>query len=367
MTSAALGVESRGVARFLWWDALFLALAALHGVVLGTWPAPGVVAIGLWWNANTISHNFIHRPFFRRRSLNLVYSSYLSVLLGIPQTLWRDRHLAHHAGVEWKPRLSLQLVVETGVLLCLFTILAWQDGEFFLTKYLPGYVAGLGLCSLQGYYEHARGATSHYHALYNLLLFNDGYHAEHHRNPGVHWTELPERVQSGAHTSRWPPLLRWLDCVSLEGLEKIVLHSRWLQRFVLRSHRRAFCALLRQIPEVRRVAVVGGGLFPRTAIILRELAPRAHIVIIDANSENLEIARSFVSGNIEFVNDFYVSGEARDCDLLVIPLSLEGDRASIYRYPPSRAVLAHDWIWRRRGISRVVSFALFKRLNLVTQ
>ncbi|MCU1275939.1 MAG: hypothetical protein JWO48_3370 [Bryobacterales bacterium] len=358
---------SNGVLRNAWRDVPFLALAALHGVVLTEAPAAPVIAIGLWWNSNTISHNFIHRPFFHSRFLNALFSGYLSLLLGIPQALWRDRHLAHHAGNGWRPRVSLQLAFETALVLCLFTTLALLDPRFLLMVYLPGYGIGLGLCALQGYYEHAGGATSHYGWIYNLICFNDGYHVEHHANPGIHWTQLPQQVDPGTKTSRWPPLLRWLDGLSLETLEKIVLRFGWLQRLVLRSHRRAFCALVPQLPPVRRAAIVGGGLFPRTALILRELLPDAHIIIIDANSQNLETARSRIGGNFEFVHDRYTSGESRDCDLLVIPLSFEGDRTSIYRNPPSRAVLVHDWIWRRHGTGRIVSAALLKRLNLVTQ
>ena len=100
MASAVLGIESKGILRFSWWDALFIALAVLHGVVLAEWPVAAVIAIGVWWNSNTIAHNFIHRPFFRAQLLNLLFSAYLSVLLGIPQTLWRERHLAHHGGVR---------------------------------------------------------------------------------------------------------------------------------------------------------------------------------------------------------------------------------------------------------------------------
>ena len=65
MASAVLGIESKGTLRFSWWDALFVALALLHGLVLVEWPVAAVIAIGVWWNSNTISHNFIHRPFFR--------------------------------------------------------------------------------------------------------------------------------------------------------------------------------------------------------------------------------------------------------------------------------------------------------------
>jgi hypothetical protein len=367
MTTAVLGIESKTVLRFSRWDALLIGLAAVHGLALAVWPVIPVIAIGIWFNSNTIAHNFIHRPFFRRPLFNLIFSCYLSVLLGIPQLLWCDRHFAHHAGIKWRLRVSARLAIETSLVLSLWTTLAALSPGFFLRAYVPGYFIGLGLCALQGYYEHARGATSHYGWLYNALCFNDGYHVEHHGNPGIHWTRLPERLEPGAHTSGWPALVRWLDSFSLETLEKLVLRSPALQRFVLESHLRAFCALMPQLPQIRRAVVVGGGLFPRTALILQKVLPSAQIVVVDASSENLAIARSLIVGNVEFVNQRYVPGEFGDCDLLVIPLAFKGDRAAVYEHPPSRAVLIHDWMWRRRGTGRVVSAALLKRMNLVLQ
>src|SRR5260370_7495160 len=117
-----------------YWDVLFIAVAALHAVVLMAWPAAPVIAIGVWWNSNTISHNFIHRPFFRSRLLNLLFSAYLSVLLGIPQALWRQRHLAHHAGVEWKLRIAPHLAVDSTLLLPPSSLLPSVDFPFFSTS-----------------------------------------------------------------------------------------------------------------------------------------------------------------------------------------------------------------------------------------
>ena len=34
--------------------------------------APAAIAVGIWWIANTISHLFIHLPFFRRNEESLV-------------------------------------------------------------------------------------------------------------------------------------------------------------------------------------------------------------------------------------------------------------------------------------------------------
>jgi hypothetical protein len=201
--------------------------------------------------------------------------------------------------------------------------------------------------------------------LYNLLFFNDGYHTEHHAHPDVHWTRLPEYYEpTGA--SAWPAPIRWMEAFSLQVLERIVLKSPVLRRFVLQAHARALRGLLKGHAPVRRVAIVGGGLFPRTALILRELLPAAHLTIIDADGANLDRARHLISAtNIEFVHARYVQIDDGACDLLVIPLSFDGDRSAIYAHPPAPAVIVHDWIWRRRGISRVVSIALLKRINLI--
>lgn len=368
MGAVVLRSPRTGVWRFSRRDALLVSLAALHAGVLTLWPLAPLIALGVWWNSNTIAHNFIHRPFFRSGRMNRLFSAGLSVVLGIPQTLWRDRHLAHHAGVQWKLRLSQQLGVETALVLCLWTILAWAQPRFFLLAYLPGYLAGLVLCAAQGYWEHGAGRPiSHYGRVYNFVCFNDGYHTEHHADPTIHWTMLAQRIKPGTATSPWPALLRWLHVPPLEFLERLVLRSRWLQRFVLRSHRRAFRALLARLGPVRRVTIVGGGLFPRTALILRELLPGAHLTIVDSNLRNLETARAFLDGNVEYCNERYVPGERRDCDLMVIPLGLDGDRTAIYHNPSSPAVLVHDWIWHRRGTGIVVSATLLKRLNLVRQ
>ena len=63
------------------------------------------------WNANTIAHNFIHRPFFRARALNTAFSCYLSLLLGFPQSLWRARHLAHHGAQNGSDVSAHELVL----------------------------------------------------------------------------------------------------------------------------------------------------------------------------------------------------------------------------------------------------------------
>jgi hypothetical protein len=329
-------------------------------------PLLPVVALGLWWNCNTVAHCFIHRPFFRARPLNTLFALYETVLLGVPQSVWRGRHLAHHAGTTWRFRLSGRVAVELLLVLSLWTGLLLGAPWFFLTAYVPGYVLGLSLCWLHGYYEHRDGTTSHYGAVYNALFFNDGYHVEHHAAPATHWTQL-RQPRVGAPASAWPAVLRWLDVFSLDGLERGILRRPRLQRFVLRCHERAFRKLLPSFSRPPRVCVVGGGLFPRTLLVLSRLLPGAHFRVIDRSAENLAAARAFLpdGADLELVHEEYNPARLGEVDVVVFPLAFVGDRASIYRRPPAPVVLVHDWLWRRRGRGAVVSLLLFKRLNLV--
>ena len=348
-------------------DAPMVALAAGYALVLLAWPSALVIALGVWWTSNTIAHNFIHRPFFDTRAANRAFALYLTVVLGIPQSLWRDRHLAHHAGRVPRVRWTSELAVEIAAVLALWTAIAVRAPAFFAGVYLPGYAAGLFLCALHGYYEHEHGTTSHYGRVYNLLFFNDGYHVEHHARPGVHWSRLPQLRDAGARRSRWPAPLRWLDGCGLEGLERLALRVPALQRFLVRAHARAFRAVLADDSSaIRSAAIVGGGLFPRTAIVLRRLCPSARLRVIDANLENLERARTLLdSTEIDFRHARYTSGACEEFDLVVFPLSYSGDRSAIYAAPPAALVIVHDWIWRPRGTSRIVSVPLLKRVNLV--
>ena len=351
---------------------MFLALAALHGMILTAWPSLPVIAVGVWWNSNTISHNFIHRPFFRRRSANVLFGAYLSALLGIPQAWWRARHLAHHGirdarGCDTR-ELGLQIALVAGV----WTTLLIFAPSFFVFAYMPGYAAGLLLCALHGHYEHARGTISHYGALYNLVCFNDGYHVEHHQHPGVSWRRLPAYRAGTAPRSRWPAPLRWMETFSLTTLERIVLRSRILQRSMVTTHARALGSLLTKMPPNARVGIVGGGLFPRTALALRSVAPGARLTIVDADGDHLDCARRLLGDDrVSFVRARFPDGLAglQPCDngfdVVIIPLAFDGDRESLYASPPARTTLVHDWIWNKRGESRVVSPMLFKRINVV--
>jgi hypothetical protein len=332
------------------------------------------IAVGVWWNANTVSHLFIHRPFFRRRAANAFVAALLTAALGFPQSLWRDRHLAHHRGVRYRFRFTRDIALQSGLVAAIWMVMALAVPAFFALVYLPGYVLGLMLCAIHGHFEHAGGTTSHYGRLYNVLCFNDGYHVEHHRHPYAAWWTLPRYRESSSAGSGWPAPLRWLELTRvLAALERAVLRSPLLQRWVVRTHARAFERVLAEYPNVGHIAIVGGGLFPRTALILRQLLPNARLTIVDASAANLAVARALLDDDdVAFIHAHFdlqsatsgLSGQLQ-CDVLVIPLSFDGDRAAVYARPPAQAVIVHDWIWRVRGTSRLVSPWLLKRLNLV--
>jgi hypothetical protein len=378
-----------------------LATVATVPLVLlgGRWGAlvaAAYLGVSLWWCSNTIAHNHLHRPLFRSRRHNAVFSVFLSAVVGVPQTLWRARHLAHHAGDPRRWRrwpLGSLFAAEVGLIAMVWTSLSILAPRFLLSAYAPGYALGMVLCTLQGYHEHAaeRGerysGVSYYGRLYNLLWLNDGYHVEHHRFPGEHWTRLPGRRLRGRGDaeSALPPVLRWLEPAllgrslnrrsagALGVLERIVLRSEALQRFVIARHERAFRALLPALGErpLRRIGIVGGGLFPRTVITLRRLLPESELVVIDESAHNIERARRYLreraldERGVEFLEARFEAGGGADFDLLVTPLAFVGDRDALYA-APATPILVHDWIWRSRGQRcAVVSLVLLKRLNLV--
>jgi hypothetical protein len=288
------------------------------------------------------------------------------------------------------------LIMEAALVLGSWGIAAVCSPAVFVYAYLPGWALGLVLCSVQGHYEHARGTTSHDGWLYNLLFFNDGYHDEHHRHPGRHWKELgtmtagSNRRRASRHgessealaktgdaadtravtpegrVSRWPPILRWLDSFSLDGLERIVLHVPLLQRVVVAVHARAVRRLLKDAGEIRSALIVGGGLFPRTALVLTQVLPGASLTIVDACESHLSTAARFVGPNVALRRSLFTGTAPANVDLVVVPLAFVGDRERLYSAPPARLTLVHDWLWHTQGTrSTIVSVFLLKRLNLL--
>jgi len=138
-----------------------------------------------------------------------------------------------------------------------------------------------------------------------------------------------------------------------------------LQRFMIRKHERAFRKLLNEIPQPQRIGVVGGGLFPRSLIILKNIYPSAELIGIEADHHHIQIARPLVQA--DFLHEWFDPQRHRDFDLLVIPLAYLGDKSALYESFSAPRVLIHDWLWHKRVRSAIVSILLLKRLNLVTR
>jgi fatty acid desaturase len=233
-----------GVAHLAYVLALFLAFKYLPWWALI--PLGLVYSVSISWNINGVSHNFLHNPFFRSKVLNRLYSILESLACGFSQVLYEDIHRRHHMGNAdlpdsagktidplsiykkgheghpenpWSyvflsffrddPREAFDSiarkskaqacwgVAEIALFLAFFAtmgIINWH----FIVYFLPFWYFGHCLSYLNGYYLHYGGnpdvpvawGVSSYHKLYNWLWFYNGYHAEHHYRPRVHWTKM---------------------------------------------------------------------------------------------------------------------------------------------------------------------------------
>lgn len=209
-------------------------------------PLALVYAVSLSWSINSISHNQIHNPYFTLGWMNRAFDLLLSVTIGFSQTLYRDIHNRHHRGNSdlpdahgktvdplsiylrgkddqpenpWsytflsffrddpkpfyeemqrkRPSDARWVKVEIYVTVAAYVALAFYDWHAVLLL-LPFWYLGQALSSLNGYYEHFGGnpdlpiawGVSSYSVLYNLIWMNNGYHAEHHYRPKMHWTQV---------------------------------------------------------------------------------------------------------------------------------------------------------------------------------
>lgn len=234
-----------------------------------------VYAVSISWNVNGISHNFIHNPYFNSPILNRLFSLIESLTCGFSQAFYDCVHTRHHMGnadkpdaegstVDWlsiyrhgkngeaeniwsytflsyfrddpkaiyrelkrrNPTDARWGVFEIIAFVAFFATLAVLNWKF-MVFFLPFYYLGHCLSYLNGYFEHYAGnpdvpiawGVSSYHKLYNLTWFNNGYHAEHHFRPKLHWTKmdefhrqiLQEQRRAGVRVIKPPHALGFLD------------------------------------------------------------------------------------------------------------------------------------------------------------
>jgi hypothetical protein len=375
-------------------DAWLVAIAAAHACLVGcvVVVAPtglfgavvaSAVALATVYTSNTVAHWHLHAPLFVSRAASRALSLGLTIALGIPQSAWKQRHLWHHAGEPGGRRvvrLTPRLAIELAIVAVEVAALAWWRPRALGTL-VPGVLAGLALAWLQGRFEHAgdpdvaRSGVSHYGRLYNTLWFNDGFHAEHHRKPSLHWTLLPGRQSAPPITSERAPMLRVLDAVergepraaALGALERLALALPWMQSWLVRRHAAAMSAVLAGSAPPRTALVVGGGLFPRTVLVLGELYPGVDVVVVDASLENLAVARrSLEARGVRCPRMIHARFDPlvhRGFDLVVLPLAFVGEASAIARARSANGtVVTHHWIFHRARRSAVVSLLLLKRL-----
>jgi fatty acid desaturase len=267
----------KSIFRYTRFDLLPVLCAAGHlALLLGSWLAFPILptwVLGMafctlifcyCWNVQSISHNFIHNPFFTNEWLNRGFSVLESIAMGIPQTIYYHYHMNHHWGDNdakgpngttrdwgstyrhgkgdqpeafWKycfigffrfelapclrmilrhgPRHIVLLLVESLVLGAFWLALLLVNWRFFLFIYVPSYYLGWVLIYAHTYFLHygARpgdyyaNSVSSYHRLYNWLFFNNGFHQEHHWDPKAHWTRMRQvreeiRPQMRIHGTR---------------------------------------------------------------------------------------------------------------------------------------------------------------------
>jgi fatty acid desaturase len=241
-----------GLVHLLYLVSMFVVFTYWHLPLAAKIPlmaAMGIVyAYSISWNINGISHNFIHNRYFNSAALNRLVSILISVDCCFSQVIYDYIHRRHHIGnsdkpgesgdtIDWisiyrhghdghaenilkyvfgsffreepmnayreikksNPREARWGLFEmglTGVMLVGGFFLNWK----FMLFFLPCWYLGHSLSYLNGYFEHFGGnpdvpmawGVSSYHKLYNLVWFNNGYHAEHHYRPRAHWTKMKE-------------------------------------------------------------------------------------------------------------------------------------------------------------------------------
>lgn len=227
-------------------------------------------------NINGVGHNFIHNPFFRAPLLNRIFGVTQSIACCFSQTMYDAVHMQHHKGnsdrqdehgdtVDWlsiyrhghddepenpwsyvflsffrddvgaiRKELrkrgngdlfwgTLELVAFAVTLFIMF-LFNWRYVIFF---FLPFWYLGHCFSYLNGYFRHyganpdkpiAWGVSS-YGKIYNWLFFYNGYHAEHHFRPKVHWTKMEKfrnsivdlQKQEGVRVIEHAHMLGFLD------------------------------------------------------------------------------------------------------------------------------------------------------------
>ena len=228
------------------------------------------------WNIESVAHNFTHNNYFKAHWLNRAFSLVESLAIGFSQQFYKTVHRRHHIGNsdlpddkgntrDWfsiykfgkegrpepilryallgpfrGPQADVYAEMAKGgriadvrwakfedyahyAWFALGFLLNWKFMLYFLPLYYLGHVFSMFV----GYYEHYQAnpdlpiawGVSTYGWAYNFFWMNNGYHAEHHYRPRIHWTHMKkirealrdhENVRA-IHVIRHSHLLGFLD------------------------------------------------------------------------------------------------------------------------------------------------------------
>src|SRR6266704_3183193 len=227
-------------------------------------------------NINGVGHNFIHNPFFRSKILNRLFGITQSIGCCFSQTYYDGVHMQHHKGnsdrqdengdtIDWLSiyrhghdgeaenpwryvflsffrddvgaiRKELRKRgngdvfwgnLELGAFAVTLLTMFFFNWRYVIFYFVPFWYLGHCFSYLNGYYRHyganpdkpiAWGVSS-YGRIYNWLFFYNGYHAEHHFRPKVHWTKMEKfrqniadlQKQEGVRTIKRAHMLGFLD------------------------------------------------------------------------------------------------------------------------------------------------------------
>jgi len=227
-------------------------------------------------NINGIGHNFIHNPFFRSTLLNRLFGVTQSIACCFSQTFYDAVHMQHHKGnadrpdekgetIDWisiykhgrdgepespwsyvllsffrddigairrelRKRGKKELIwgnIELAAFATTLFVMFLFNWRYVIFYFLPFFYLGHCFSYLNGYYRHyganpdkpiAWGVSS-YGKIYNWLFFYNGYHAEHHFRPKVHWTKMEAfrhqitdlQKREGVRTIKRAHMLGFLD------------------------------------------------------------------------------------------------------------------------------------------------------------
>ena len=217
------------------------------------WVATGLLQSWLICNAlNSSLHHHSHWSTFVNPKLDRLYELFLSMLTGTQLTSWRVAHLKHHKWINDRPvdgitkdpvsvfaagkngqrtlfwnyafgaannRVERLFSKKTSyvelfsnkthyerIVCWLWIILLFIINPAYGLWMLLVFYFGWMQDGAVSYGEHwgvldRRGDTTQdsigiYSRWYNIIGFNAGYHQEHHNQPRLHWTRLPEITQN---------------------------------------------------------------------------------------------------------------------------------------------------------------------------